>query len=77
MCEQKKEGKHVVGPTLENINHSQYEVQIVLYPEIVCNDKGHGKSFHPMYILRNTVFLFATIAYSFLTDCILKGLDFL
>lgn len=36
---------------------------------------GGGKSSLHVYILRNTVFLFGTVAYSFLTDCILKDLD--
>jgi hypothetical protein len=37
---------------------------------------GGGNNSLPVYILRDTVFLFGIVAYSFLTDCILKELDF-
>lgn len=42
----------------------------------MCDSNRRGSSPGHVYILRNTVFLFGTVAYSFLTDCVLKGLAF-
>lgn len=43
---------------------------------MVCDSTWRWENSLPVYIWRNTVFLFGIVAYSFLTDCILKELDF-
>lgn len=42
----------------------------------MCDSTWRWENSLPVYIWRNTVFLFGIVAYSFLTDCILKELDF-
>lgn len=51
-------------------------MNFILYSAAVCDSTWRWKNSLPVYIWRNTVFLFGIVAYSFLTDCILKELDF-